>query len=91
VTAKRLSAPILLAPFGLAMLLAAWAVATRPFDAPDETSHYLRALTIANGQLLGPKVPYRSRRLTRFQLSFVQADARSLRVPTRLLHRTSHV
>jgi uncharacterized membrane protein len=49
---------LVLVGVGLALLLMAWVVATRPFDAPDEASHYLRALTIANGHLLGPKVPY---------------------------------
>ena len=43
---------------GLALLLVAWVVATQPFDAPDEASHYLRALTITNGHVLGPKVAY---------------------------------
>jgi hypothetical protein len=43
---------------GLGLLLAAWVMATAPFTAPDEASHYLRALGIANGHLLGPKVPY---------------------------------
>ena len=32
-------------------------MSTQPFNAPDEASHYLRALSIANGQLLGPKAP----------------------------------
>jgi Predicted membrane protein (DUF2142) len=41
---------------GLVLLSAAWLFATPPFQAPDEAAHYLRALTIAEGRLLGPRV-----------------------------------
>ena len=44
---------ILLA-IGLTLLLVPWVVVTMPFVGPDEAAHYLRALAIANGQLLGP-------------------------------------
>ena len=37
---------------GLTLLLAAWIMATPPFAAPDEGSHYLRALTITNGSIV---------------------------------------
>jgi hypothetical protein len=40
---------------GLALLSVAWVFATPPFQAPDEAAHYLRALTIAEGRLLGPR------------------------------------
>lgn len=40
-----------------ALLLAAWAFATTPFGAPDEKDHYLRAVNLAHGTLLGPKLP----------------------------------
>jgi hypothetical protein len=39
------------------LMIGAWVMSTRPFAAPDEAAHYLRALTIANGTLLGPKDP----------------------------------
>jgi hypothetical protein len=35
----------------------AWLFSTPPFRAPDEPAHYLRALTIADGSLLGPREP----------------------------------
>jgi hypothetical protein len=38
-------------------LVGAWMMASRPFAAPDETAHYLRALTIADGHLAGPRAP----------------------------------
>jgi hypothetical protein len=52
VRARRL---VLLA-VGVVLLSTAWVFATPPFQAPDEAAQYLRALTIANGHLLGPKV-----------------------------------
>ena len=45
------------AGLGIALMLAAWVAASRPFAPPDEAAHYLRALGIANGQLVGPRVP----------------------------------
>jgi hypothetical protein len=35
----------------------AWLFSTPPFQAPDESAQYLRALTIADGALLGPREP----------------------------------
>ena len=42
---------------GYALLLAAWVLGSAPFSSPDEWSHYLRALGIAQGQLVGAPVP----------------------------------
>lgn len=36
-----------------ALLLTGWAFSSRPFEAPDEAAHYLRALTITQGRLTG--------------------------------------
>lgn len=47
----------LLTVIALVLLGVAWLFSTPPFQAPDEASHYLRALTIANGRLVGPRVP----------------------------------
>jgi hypothetical protein len=41
---------------GLALLGVAWLFATPPFASPDEAAHYLRAATLADGHLLGPRV-----------------------------------
>ena len=49
---------------GVTLLMTAWIAGTLPFDAPDEASHYQRALTIVNGAILGPKIPYRGAWLT---------------------------
>lgn len=77
---------------GLALLLAAWLMATPPFDAPDEQSHYLRALTITNGNLLGPKASnFRLPGLRtpepdwqRAQQAWVDHDARGVHVLAKL-------
>jgi hypothetical protein len=76
--------PATLVGLGLALLLAAWVVATQPFGAPDEASHYLRALNIANGHLLGSKIPYPNVPLTPAQQAFVNHDTRAVEVPARL-------
>jgi hypothetical protein len=72
--------PALLVALGFALLLAAWVVASQPFSAPDEGSHYLRALSIANGHLLGPKIPYPTP-LIPAQRAFVNQDTRAVLVP----------
>src|SRR3982750_1223185 len=36
-----------------ALLMAAWVVGNPPPSAPDEWSHYLRAVSLGHGQLLG--------------------------------------
>jgi hypothetical protein len=47
---------LVLLAVGMVLLCTAWVFATAPFQAPDEAAQYLRALTIANGHLLGAKV-----------------------------------
>jgi hypothetical protein len=42
---------------GLVALGVAWMFATPQWQAPDEGAQYLRALTISQGHLLGPRVP----------------------------------
>jgi len=76
---------------GLVCLLAAWVMATPPFGAPDEQSHYLRALTITNGRLLGPKVSYHLPGLPtpepnwqKEELAWDDHDTRAVQVPPRL-------
>jgi hypothetical protein len=69
---------------GLVLLVAAWVAATRPFDGPDEASHYQRALTITHGQILGPKVEYPNAALTPTQRAFINHDTRAVLMPARL-------
>ncbi len=71
---------------GLAMtlLLAGWVMSSVPFSGPDEAAHYLRALSIANGSLVGPRAPIRNAALTTAQSAWVTQDARGVLVPARL-------
>ncbi len=69
---------------GFGLLLVAWVMATQPFAAPDEPSHYLRALSIANGHLLGAKVPYPYGGLMPAQLAWVDQGTRAVWVPAGL-------
>jgi hypothetical protein len=69
---------------GLALLLAAWVVATQPWQAPDEASHYQRAMSIANGRILGPKLDYTTAPGTPTQLRFIDHDTRGVLMPARL-------
>jgi Predicted membrane protein (DUF2142) len=47
-----------LAVVGLGLLTLSWVYSTVPWWASDETSHYLRALSLSNGTLLGPKLTF---------------------------------
>jgi hypothetical protein len=77
--------PITLLGLGFALLAFAWMMSNQPFASPDEAAHYLRALNIANGHLLGPKLPYPLRPpTTPQQRAFVQGNARGVMVPARL-------
>lgn len=69
---------------GFALLLLAWVFASAPFTAPDEASHYLRALSITNGHLLGRKIPYTGVQLLPNQRAFVDHDSRAVDVPAHL-------
>jgi Predicted membrane protein (DUF2142) len=73
-----------LAGLGLALLMAAWVATTRPFDAPDENAHYLRALSITNGKLLGPRAPYSNPKATSTERAWQSQDARGVLVPARM-------
>ena len=68
----------------LTLLTLAWSMTSLPFSAPDEAPHYLRALSIANGNLLGPHVRYPVGGFTPLAEAFVQADTRGVLTPARL-------
>lgn len=40
-----------------ALLLAAWVITNPPFASPDEAEHYIRAVGISEGHLIGPSDP----------------------------------
>ena len=71
---------------GLVLLVAAWMAATQPFLAPDEPSHYERAMILTNGQILGPQVPYiPSPGLNATQAEFIDHDTRGVWVAANLM------
>ena len=64
-----------------ALLAVAWAMASPPFAAPDEDAHYLRAIAVANGHLLGPRGVYRDPALTPRHQRVINGIARRVEVP----------
>lgn len=69
---------------GFGLLLAAWVVATQPFQAPDEASHYLRAAGIASGQWLGSKTRYHAPWIPASQRAWAQRNTRAVVIPASL-------
>ncbi|MBA2607418.1 MAG: DUF2142 domain-containing protein [Actinobacteria bacterium] len=69
---------------GLLALSVAWVFGNTPFGSPDETQHYLRAIGVGEGHVIGRKVPYAARGLTRAQLAWVEQASREVHVPNRL-------
>ncbi len=89
---RRVGRGIALISAGLCLLGIAWLFATPPFQAPDESAHYLRALTIANGSLLGPREPIDQVGQMMLQVGgwhaaeerWIDHDRRGVSVPARL-------
>jgi Predicted membrane protein (DUF2142) len=77
---------IALFSLGLTLMVVAWIAATLPFAAPDEASHYDRALGLSQGQILGPRVVYSPHpALNAAELAFLDHDTRGISVPARLM------
>ena len=68
---------------GFALLLAAWVVGTQPFDSPDEASHYLRAMTIADGHLVGTRMNFKPKPVgvSAAQLAWIEKGTTAVWVP----------
>ncbi len=80
---RRLGLPLL--SVSLTLLGAAWSMSTQPFKAPDESSHYLRALTITEGHLVGRQVPYpQPQGFSAVALAWLNANTRATQVPPAL-------
>ncbi len=73
--------PIGLICVGLVLFGFAWTMSSPPFQAPDEASHYLRAMELDQGELLGPRVRYATPGASPAQLAFAAHDARGVEVP----------
>lgn len=70
-----------LLPFAWGLLLAAWVIANPPFAAPDEAAHYLRAIGLSDGHLIGEPAPQAEIGLTKRQRAWTRQAARLIRVP----------
>ena len=73
-------APLLLLA-GYALLIAAWVVGNPPFAAPDEANHYLRAIGISQGELVGARSGYEDSGLNPKQSAFSRQTATQVTVP----------
>lgn len=85
-----LTAPTLLcAAYGL--LLLSWAMSNAPFAGADETSHYVRAIAVGDGQLVGPLDPYTTADFPNSPttLGWLNDATRAVTVPGDKLSRTA--
>jgi hypothetical protein len=78
----RLAPWLLLAAWGL--LLVAWVVGNPPFAAPDETDHYIRAVGISEGHLIGIADPGARVGATPRQIHWTAQAARIVMLPAGL-------
>ena len=84
------TAPTLMcAAYGL--LLLSWAMSNAPFAGADETSHYVRAIAVGNGQLVGPLDPYTTADFPNspITLAWLNDATRAVTVPGDKLSRTA--
>src|SRR6202042_1019109 len=69
----------------IALLLGAWVFSTLPWSGPDESSHFLRALSITNGKLLGRQVAFTAPApITATQRRWVSGNTTAGQVPPNL-------
>lgn len=73
--------PLGLICLGLVLLGVAWSMSSQPFQAPDEASHYLRAMGIADGELLGPRAKDPEVGIPADEYAFANHDTRAVEVP----------
>jgi len=81
-----------------ALLLGAWVISNPPAAAPDEWSHYLRAVSLGRGQLLGTssgpegalaivgptRPPFLDEQTYQKELAWVAQNTRKVRIPAGL-------
>jgi hypothetical protein len=72
-----------------AVWLVAWVMTTPPFSGADEWAHYLRALGIREGRLIGDRVPegHAFPGFSPAQESFLRQTSRALDVPPGMSHK----
>ncbi len=67
-----------------ALLLAAWVMGNAPFAAPDEADHYIRAVGLSEGHLIGLKDPSAHIGVTPAQVAWTAQAARIVSLPAEL-------
>jgi hypothetical protein len=67
-----------------ALLLAAWLLANPPFAAPDEADHYIRAVGIGEGHLIGRRDPTSHLGITARQVAWTRQTGRLVSLPAGL-------
>ena len=77
----KTKAPAVLLAAGWLLLIAAWIGANPPFAGPDEQWHYLRALGVAGGALVGHPAPQSRFGANPRQIAWTRQAARAVRVP----------
>jgi hypothetical protein len=64
-----------------ALLLAAWVLGNPPFAAPDESDHYIRAVGVSQGHLIGRADPGARIGVTPTQVAWTAQEARLVSLP----------
>jgi hypothetical protein len=64
--------------------MVAWVFSTMPWGGPDEAAHYLRAVSIANGVLVGRQHPFHGLYWPAYESAYVSHDNRIVDVPAPL-------
>jgi hypothetical protein len=64
-----------------ALLLVAWIMGNAPFAAPDEADHYVRAIGISEGHLIGTPDPSVRLGVTPREIAFTAKEARIVSLP----------
>jgi hypothetical protein len=77
---RRVPRPLGLIALALVLLGVAWSMSSPAFSVPDESSHYLRAMEIADGELLGPKAKYPAVGIPAAEYAFASHDTRAVYV-----------
>ncbi len=76
--------PHVLVFIGWALLSVAWAFGNPPFAGPDEDEHYLRALEVGRGDLVGERLPSAATGATQRQLDYIRQLTYAMTIPAGL-------
>ena len=69
---------------GYGLLIAVWLFTDPPGSAPDEPAHYIKAVAVGQGQLLGPRAPVGDQGLSPAQHAWLQNTSTVVTMPAGL-------